>query len=363
MKSEQNAAEPLNSSDERRVIKCVIWDLDNTLWEGILSEDRKVRLRPGVPEIIRTLDERGILQSIASKNDHDSAMAVLRELGLAEYFLYPQISWGPKSAAVHSIAKALNLGLDAMAFIDDQPFELDEVRFAHPKTLCIDAAELDALTTRPELVPRFITADSRLRRQMYLADLERNRVEAEHFGPPEEFLASLGMRLGIAPAQPGDLERAEELTLRTNQLNTTGYTYSHDELDFFRTSPDHDLLVAALEDKYGSYGKIGLALVSRGAQVWTLRLLLMSCRVMSRGVGTVMISYILNEAKAAGVRLQAEFVPSDRNRMMYVTYKFAGFREVQKTARGVLLEHDLTTIAPYPAYVQLAIGNAIGQTG
>lgn len=356
--SEPAPAEHAAGRDERRVTKCVIWDLDNTLWDGILSEDREVRLRPGVPEIIRTLDERGILQSIASKNDHDAAMAVLRELGLAEYFLYPQINWNPKSSSVQHIAKSLNLGLDAMAFIDDQPFELDEVRFAHPQTLCIDAAELAGLPGRPELVPRFITEDSRLRRQMYLADIERSRVEAEHTGTPEEFLASLDMRLCIGPAQPGDLERAEELTLRTNQLNTTGYTYSHEELDYFRRSPDHDLLVAALDDKYGSYGKIGLALVTRGAEIFTIRLLLMSCRVMSRGVGTVLLSYILNEAKVAGRRLQAEFVSSARNRMMYVTYKFAGFQEIGKTERGVLLENDLTAIAPYPAYVQLAIGKS-----
>lgn len=353
MMSEQRPAESSAGKEDRRMTKCVIWDLDNTLWEGILSEDKTVRLRPGVPEIIKTLDERGILQSIASKNDHESAMAVLRELGLADYFLYPQINWNSKSSSVQRIAKALNLGLDAMAFIDDQPFELDEVRFAHPQTLCIDATQLDGLPARPELMPRFITEDSRLRRQMYLADIERNRIEAEHTGTPDEFLASLGMRLSIAPAQPGDLERAEELTLRTNQLNTTGYTYSHDELDYFRRSPDHDLLVAALEDKYGSYGKIGLALITRGAEVFTIRLLLMSCRVMSRGVGTVLLSYILNQAKAAGVRLQAEFVSTDRNRMMYVTYKFAGFREIEKTERGVLLENDLTSIAPYPAYVQL----------
>lgn len=354
--SEEKTSPPTTLRDDRRVSKCVIWDLDNTLWEGILSEDRQVRLRPGVTEVIQTLDSRGILQSIASKNDHDAAMAVLRDVGLAEYFLYPQINWNPKSSSIQSIAKSLNLGLDAMTFVDDQPFELDEVRFAYPQILCIDAAELDGLLSRPELIPHFITEDSRLRRQMYLADIERNRVEAEHVGTPEEFLASLNMRLFIGPAQPGDLERAEELTLRTNQLNTTGYTYSHDELDGFRRSSEHDLLVAALEDKYGSYGKIGLALVSHDGDAHTIRLLLMSCRVMSRGVGTVLLSYIMNKAKAAGVRLLAEFVSTDRNRMMYVTYKFAGFREIGKTERGVLMENDLTTIAPYPSYLQLTIG-------
>lgn len=351
----ETLAAGVQRGEDRRVIKCVVWDLDNTLWEGVLSEDKQVRLRPGVPEVIKALDERGILQSVASKNDHEPAMAVLRSLGLAEYFLYPQIHWNPKSHSIQAIAKAINIGLDAMAFVDDQPFERDEVLFALPKTLCIDAADLDDLLAMPELMPRFITEDSRLRRQMYMADIERNRLESEHVGPPEEFLASLGMSLRISAAQPGDLERAEELTLRTNQLNTTGYTYSYDELDYFRRSPEHDLLVASLEDRYGSYGKIGLSLVSRSPDVWTIQLLLMSCRVMSRGVGTVMISYILSQARAAGVRLQAEFISNDRNRQMYVTYKFAGFREVGKTQRGVLLENDLTDIQPCPSYVRLDI--------
>jgi FkbH-like protein len=191
---------------------------------------------------------------------------------------------------------------------------------------------------------------------MYLADLERNRLEAEHIGTPEQFLASLAMRMVIAPAQPGDMERAEELTVRTNQLNTTGYAYSYEQLDEFRRSPDHTLLIASLDDKYGSYGKIGLALVERTATVWTIKLLLMSCRVMSRGVGTVMLSYILKEAQAAGVRLLAEFVANNRNRMMYATYKFAGFKEVGKTEGAALLENDLGAIQPYPAYVQLQLG-------
>ena len=139
--------------------------------------------------------------------------------------------------------------------------------------------------------------------------------------------------------------------MRTNQLNTTGYTYSYEELDAFRRSPDHRLLVAGLDDRYGTYGTIGLALVACEPEVWTVRLLLMSCRVMSRGVGTIMINHILRLAQAQGVRLLAEFISNDRNRMMYVTYKFGGFREVQKNGDVVLFEHDLANIQPVPSYV------------
>jgi len=101
-------------------VKCIVWDLDNTLWDGVLLEDGEVTLRPWVAEQIRRLDQSGVLHSIASKNDHQAAMAKLAELGLAEFFLYPQINWNSKSSSVQLIAKALNLGLDAFAFIDDR---------------------------------------------------------------------------------------------------------------------------------------------------------------------------------------------------------------------------------------------------
>ncbi len=347
---------------KKQTIKCLVWDLDNTVWEGILLEDPEVRLRPEVPEILKTLDERGILHSIASRNDHDLAMAKLRELGIEEYFLYPQINWNSKSSSVAQIAADINIGLDAVAFVDDQPFEREEVAFSHPQVFCLDAAALAEITGRPEMMPRFVTEDSKRRRAMYQADIHRNRAEGEFVGPKEEFLAGLEMVFTIAPAREEDLKRAEELTVRTHQLNTTGYTYSYDELAAFSRSPRHHLLIASLTDRYGTYGKIGLALVERDLdqrpEVWSVKLLLMSCRVMSKGVGTIMINHILAEAKRAGARLVAEFVSNDRNRMMYVTYKFAGFKEIER--RGpqgevAVLENDLEHIQPLPPYVDVHI--------
>src|SRR5215207_8346865 len=123
-------------------IKCVVWDLDNTVWDGILLEDPSVALRPGVAEVIRALDERGILHSVASRNDHALAMAKLAELGLAEYFLYPRINWNSKASSIEGIAGDINIGLDALAFVDDQPFEREEVAFSHPQVLCLDAVEV-----------------------------------------------------------------------------------------------------------------------------------------------------------------------------------------------------------------------------
>jgi FkbH-like protein len=336
-------------------IKCVVWDLDNTLWDGVLLEDDNVAVRPSVVDHIHRLDAMGVLNSVASKNDHEAAMAKLAELGLAEMFLFPQISWNAKSCSIERIAAKLNLGLDAFAFVDDQEFELAEVGHALPTVTCVDSAVMDEVLARPEFRPRFVTDESAQRRGMYQSQLARDHIESDFVGTSEEFLASLGMTFTIAPARTEDLQRAEELTVRTNQLNSTGRTYSYDELDALRESPDHLLLVASLTDRFGSYGKIGLALVEKGSPDWRLNMMLMSCRVMSRGVGTVLLGHIMGLARDAGAGLRADFVETGRNRMMQITYAFSGFREASRNGKHVVLAADLSQIQPPPGYVVMEV--------
>lgn len=349
-----NAKQPVHRRNSK--IKCLVWDLDNTLWEGVLLEDIQVKVKEGVVKIIQELDRRGILQSIASKNDYSSAIAKLDEFGLSEYFLVPQINWNSKSSSIQLIQQSLNIGLDTFAFIDDQPFEREEVAYMLSDVLCLDADQLEQLLNLPELMPDYVTEDSCQRRMMYQSDFQRKEAEEQFQGPQEEFLATLGMVIRISPAHSEDLHRAEELTLRTNQLNTTGYTYSLEQLETLSRSDRHKLLVASLEDKYGTYGTIGLSLVELGEEVWRLKLLLMSCRVMSRGVGSIMLQHLLISAKQAGSRFQAEFVSNDRNRMMYITLKFAGFYEVSSMDEtGVLLENDLSQVGGFPKYIDVQV--------
>ncbi|MGI9456413.1 MAG: HAD-IIIC family phosphatase, partial [Aeoliella sp.] len=115
--------------------KCIVWDLDNTMWSGVLIEDglESVSMKPGMVELLKHFDERGILHSIASKNNPDEAMQALKHFGIDHYFLCPQISWDPKSAGVREIARQLNIGLDTMLFVDDQIFERKEVATVVPE--------------------------------------------------------------------------------------------------------------------------------------------------------------------------------------------------------------------------------------
>ncbi len=123
---EAAVAQEKADTDKVKTVKCVVWDLDNTLWNGILVEDgpEKLTLKQGIADTIRSLDERGILHSIASKNNREEALQVLKQFHLDHYFLYPQISWQPKSESVRAIARQLNIGADTLLFVDDSDFEL-----------------------------------------------------------------------------------------------------------------------------------------------------------------------------------------------------------------------------------------------
>ncbi len=333
------------------MVKCVVWDLDNTIWRGTLLEDAEVTVREGVAEAVALLDSRGILQSVASRNDAKLALTRLREAGLGDYFLVPQIGWGAKSRSVARIAELLGIGLDTVLLVDDDAFERAEVRRAWPQARTVDAAQPGALPGRADLNPAVVTREAGRRRLMYLAQQRRTEVEESFTGPPEEFLASLGLRLVLRRAEPGDLARAEELTVRTNQLNATGRTYSAAELDAFRDSPGYRLLVATLSDRFGDYGTIGLMLLETRERAWTLRLLLISCRVLSRGVGAILLGALVARAKEEGVRLLGEFVPTRSNRPMLITYRFTGFERVSERDGVTLFEHRSPAVPARPAYV------------
>jgi len=341
---------------EEKQIKCVVWDLDGTLWDGILLESDEVQLRPGIKDIIRSLDSRGILNSIASKNECEYAIEKLRFFGMEEYFLYPEICWSAKSDSVYKIQQHLNIGIDTIMFIDDSQFERDEVQHSHPQVRCFDAADTANLLQLSCVNPTMLTADSSKRRQLYQQDFERKKQAEDYVGPRADFLKSLNIQFSITQACEEDLRRAEELTLRTNQLNTTGKTYDYAELKELSESPTHQVLISELSDKYGGHGKIGLALIEMEQQCWHLRLFLMSCRVMSYGVGTAFLSHIMQQAKQQGKKLRAYFKQTGKNRMTYITFKFANFKEIAKDDEGhLVLENDISNIQQIPPYIDITI--------
>jgi FkbH-like protein len=334
-------------------VKLVIWDLDHTLWDGILLENDTPALLAGLADVIIGLDRRGILQSVASRNDLMTAVAHLKRLGILDYFLAPQISWAAKSGAVATITAALNIGIDCVLFIDDQDFELAEVQHAHPEVRTLSAQYAANLLQEPLLQPPVVTQDAQRRRLMYVEDIARTQCEREFDGTPDDFLHTLELHLTLAEAAAADLDRAEELVTRTNQLNSTGILYSKSELHAFLGHSTHKLLMADLTDKFGAYGTVGVALLETDTDIWILKLLLVSCRVLSRGIGPILLSYLALRAGAAGKTLRVLFRDTGKNRAMKVALMMAGFNHRQSQGDCLLLSRDEhITYAP-PPYVTI----------
>ncbi|OXM69568.1 HAD-IIIC family phosphatase [Amycolatopsis vastitatis] len=325
-------------------VKCLVWDLDDTLWRGTLAEGDDVALLPGVADVVRGLDDRGILQSVASRNDHQPAMARLAAFGLDSYFVLPQIGWGRKSDAVRAVADELGFAHRTMAFVDDRPAELAEVAFELPEVRTYPADAAANLLQRPEFTPPTITDDARRRRERYQAGFRRDSARAGFAGPDDDFLRSLDIVLRIGHATETDLSRLEELTRRTSQMNATGVPYSEADLRLLLGEVDHDVLVLTLTDRFGPSGAVGLALVHRHPRVWHLKLLATSCRVVSCGVGAVVLRWLADRAAAADVHLVADFRRTDRNRIMEVGYRFAGFSTGDCACAAVLAGDEDTGI-------------------
>ncbi|MGC0421411.1 HAD-IIIC family phosphatase [Embleya sp. AB8] len=312
-------------SEAQPVVKCLIWDLDNTLWHGTLVEDGHVEVDDVIRKVIVELDARGVLQAVSSRNDHDEAWVRLEELGLAEYFVLPQINWGPKSESVRRIAERLNFALTTIAFIDDLPTERAEVAYHLPDVRCYPAEQAGALLGLPEFSPPVVTVDARRRRQMYRAGFERDQEREQYQGADEEFLRSLDLEMRIGRARDEEITRVEELTLRTSQMNATGVHYSDAALRALLDDERHDVLVVSMSDRFGPHGAVGVMLIEKTPQVWRIKLLATSCRVVSFGAGAVLLRWLTDAAARAGAHLVADFRRTERNRMMEVAYRFAGF--------------------------------------
>lgn len=315
-------------------IKCVVWDLDNTLWKGILVEDGadKLDLKEGIREIIEELDRRGILQSIASKNNYDEALEVLRGLKLEEYFLFPQISWNPKSHAVSAIAQSLNIGIDTLLFVDDSKFEREEIRTSLPAVRVFDALEYRSLLGVPDLeVP--ITGESASRRKMYKVENERQAL-AEGFGKDYmAFLRHCEIKVTLRAMDETNLDRVHELTQRTNQMNFSGNRYDRARLTEILQNRFLDTYVIKCDDKFGSYGVVGFAIVDNREP--RLTDLMFSCRIQSKRVEHAFLSHLIEKYTAEGSEnFYADYRKTPRNAPSGQVFEDMGFQETD-TVDGV----------------------------
>ncbi len=297
-----SASIPKEPNGKRPQIKCVIWDLDNTIWKGTLVEDglEGVTLVPHVVDAIKALDARGILNSIASKNDRQAAVDALTRFGLIDYFVSPQISWNPKSEAIRQIATHLDLGTDTFAFIDDQAFERGEVHTFYPEVEILPETAVDTLLQMPRFnVP--VTAESSRRRLLYKTEEQRLTARASSGMDYDQFLRECHIRLKITPLSAATLLRVYELSQRTNQLNISGRRYTRDELETLLTCPAETTYVLSCADRFGDYGIIGFCVLNESTH--GVESFFMSCRVQRKFVENAFFSMLSMKLAESGIGL------------------------------------------------------------
>jgi len=315
----------------RKPVKCVVWDLDGTLWHGTLAEDGQVRIRTHIREILQTLDQRGILQSIASKNDHGNAWRKLEEFGLSDYFLVPQIHWRPKSDSLRNIAASLNLGLDAFAFIDDSSFERAEVGAALPEVSTFDGELIDGLLQNPRFQGSN-TKDAHNRRQYYADEIVREQKRAET-GDYQRFLRSCEIKLDIADYAPEDFERVAELVQRTNQLNYSGRHHTREDVADLLADPQCSKYILRCRDKYGDYGAVGFSIVRWDRDRIDVDEFMLSCRVQSKFVEHAFFGLLRRQITEPSA-LRVKYRATTRNHPARDVLATIGFDD---TPQGMLL--------------------------
>lgn len=318
------SAKPAPAAASAGTRKCLIWDLDNTLWKGTLIEDglEKLVLNAEAVRAIIDLDRRGILQSVASKNNHKEALAALTHFGLIDYFLYPQISWDPKSDNINHIAKLLNIGVDSLVFIDDQPYERAEIEANAPAVLVLPDSAIPELTSHPVFdVP--VTAESARRRIMYQEQQQRDVEFEKSGGDHGKFIESCRMELNILKLEDENFERVTELAQRTNQLNYAGQRVSVVDLEaLMKGGSTKTSYVLSCADKFGDYGIIGFAIYDPASG--NVDNFFMSCRVQNKLVDNAFFGFLSDVARAQG---------KDR---LTVTFKSTGRNEPARIALGAM---------------------------
>ena len=331
-----------------RVKKCAVLDLDNTLWGGVIGDDGINGIQLGelgqgraftdLQRWLLELRRRGVLLAVCSKNEKEAAMEpflhhpemVLRMEDIALFVA----NWEDKASNIRYIQKTLNIGMDSLVFIDDNPFERQAVRALLPE-VCVPELPEDPAHYLEYLrgLDLFSTASysesDAVRTQQYRE--ESSRAEAQQqFGSYEEYLESLEMQAAAAPFDGFHIPRIAQLTQRSNQFNLRTVRYTEDAAAAAAADPDTITQYFTLEDKFGDYGLVGVVILRKtGPEEAFVDTWLMSCRVLRRGMEELIADRIVALAKQAGCkRVVGEYLPTAKNKMVSELYPRMGFEPV-----------------------------------
>lgn len=327
--------------------KCIVLDLDNTLWGGIVGEDgfEGIKLSPQPPgtsfiefqRVILALYERGIILAINSRNNEDEALRVIREhpyMVLREdNFASIKINWNDKISNIKAIAEELNIGLDSLVYFDDDPVNREVMSKALPEVMTVDLPEDPALYTQKlmslnDFNTFSITDEDKNRGRMYTEERKRSQLE-NSVSNLDDFLSQLDIKINIRKADKFTVPRIAQLVLKTNQFNLT--TKRFQDEDILKFTQDKNMLVGCAQtaDKFCDNGITGVFIVKKNPDFseWNIETFLLSCRVMGRRIEDGIMQYILSEARKEGIkRVRGRYIPTKKNKPCESFLPNSGFK-------------------------------------
>ena len=351
-----------------KVRKCIVLDLDNTLWGGVIGDDGLNGIQIGelglgraytdLQRWLKELRRRGVLLAVCSKNEYETALEpfekhpdmVLRTEDIALFVA----NWEDKASNIRRIQQTLNIGMDSMVFLDDNPFEREAVRSLIPE-ICVpelpeDPAQYLSYLQGLDLFTTLSYSETdRTRTQQYQAESGR-QASLGQFADYDAYLQSLEMRAVAAPFDAFQAPRIAQLTQRSNQFNLRTVRYTEAEVLARAADPDFVTLYFTLEDRFGDYGLIGVVILQRmDAQTAFVDTWLMSCRVLRRGMEEFIADKIVQTAGAHGFsRVVGEYLPTAKNRMVEHLYEQVGFAPIGDSRYTA----DVASYQPHKIYIK-----------
>lgn len=360
-----------------RIAKALVVDLDNTLWGGVIGEDGMAGIRLGteypgaafqdVQRALLDLHRRGILLAIASKNNPDDGMeALAKHSGMLlkpEHFACTRINWGDKAQSLREIAKELNIGIDSLAFLDDNPIERRAVRAQVPEVMVLDLPNEPMEFARiirefPAFERLTLSAEDLQRGSYYQAQRDREQLQ-QSITSREDFYRSLNQEVEIAALTKATLPRIAQLTNKTNQFNLTTRRYTEQQISELVQSPGWHCFSLQVKDRFGDNGLVGVALTHHHDGIYEIDTLLMSCRVIGRTVETAFLSFLAGHARELNASsMQGWFLPTRKNAPARDFYSDHGFQTLRQDGDGTLWELNLEKSSlPCPEWVRLHVVN------
>jgi FkbH-like protein len=364
-----------------KVCKALVMDLDNTLWGGVIGEDGfdGIQVGPEYPgaayqalqRVILDLYHRGIILAVCSKNNIAEATEALEShpgmLLRPHHFAAFRINWNDKAQNLREIAAELNIGIDALALLDDSPVERERVRMELPEVTVIELPEdpmqySQALRMAPMFERLVLSEEDRERGRYYAEQRQRDEMEKSATSV-EDFYRSLRQEVDIAPVTTATLTRVAQLTQKTNQFNTTTRRYTEQQISALAARPDWNVYSIRVKDCFGDNGIVGVVIVHDRSDASEIDTFLLSCRVIARTIETAILSFIADRARAKNLKqVEGWFLPTKQNAPAKEFYREHKMQLRGERDGGSLWGLDLARRnVDCPAWVRLRICDGVAR--